>query len=80
MYDPFLSRDWGEGHATMSAGIDRLVRRMALLLRRRPTARADEPELECRPGTVRAERPGMLPLRSHPRPRACQNARSRDHV
>jgi hypothetical protein len=53
MYDPFLSRDWGEGHARMSAGIDRLVRRMALLLRRRPTARADEPELECRPGTVR---------------------------
>jgi hypothetical protein len=52
MYDPFLSRDWGENHAAMSAGIDRLVRRLAVLLRRRPTACADEPEPKCRSGTV----------------------------
>jgi hypothetical protein len=53
MYDPFLSRDWSENHATMSAGIDRLVRRLAMLLRRRRVAPTDEPEAKCRPGPVR---------------------------
>jgi hypothetical protein len=52
MYDPFLSREWGENHGAMSADIDRMIRKLRLLFRRRTAAPVGEPAPECRPGAV----------------------------